>query len=189
MRPPFDFVAMVVAERDLVVTSSTAHTSRVEPRRSDFAWHCDLDDGTPTGENDPASFVRWVCPDLRTRRPSPAGPPVTLDVHRAGPASDLGRLAQRLARLAGHAPGGPPAGSLVVTDPHGVLDPGLRQRLEGWPPAMHGDGVVRPAELSSIGITAEGLVVSSVSWWGSAPALRHQVDLAVDVAHRLAALR
>lgn len=54
---------------------------------------------------------------------------------------------------------------------------------------MHGDGVVRPAELSSIGITAEGLVVSSVSWWSSAAALRHQVDLAVDVAHRLAALR
>jgi len=54
---------------------------------------------------------------------------------------------------------------------------------------MHGDGIVRPAELWSISVTSEGLVVESVSWWGSAPALNHQVELALDIARRLAALR
>jgi hypothetical protein len=49
--------------------------------------------------------------------------------------------------------------------------------------------VVRPAELWSIKLTAEGLVVESVSWWGSAPALDHQIVLANDIAHRLAAHR
>ena len=47
---------------------------------------------------------------------------------------------------------------------------------------------VRPAELWSVQVTREGLVVTSVSWWGSAPALDHQIALAVDIADRLAAL-
>jgi len=52
---------------------------------------------------------------------------------------------------------------------------------------MHGDGVVRPAELWSIKVTGEGLIITSVSWWGSAPALDHQIALAVDIAGRLTA--
>jgi hypothetical protein len=54
---------------------------------------------------------------------------------------------------------------------------------------MHGDGVVRPAELWSIKSTREGLIVTSVSWWGSAPALDHQIGLAVDIARRMTAQR
>ncbi len=52
---------------------------------------------------------------------------------------------------------------------------------------MHGDGVVRPAELWPVHVSGEGLVVESVSWWDSAPALDHQIALAVDIADRLTA--
>ena len=183
---PFDFVTAVAHDRDLVVTSAGDHVCRVEPRASALAWFCDLDDGTPTGENDPASHVRWVCPALRAG--TPAG--VVLDVRRSGPQSDLGRLMTRFGRLTGRAKG--PTGSdgdgpFLYTDPEGILDDALRRRIESWPTARHGDGVVRPAELSSIKVTREGLVVESVSWWDSAPALDHQIGLAVDIASRITA--
>lgn len=71
--------------------------------------------------------------------------------------------------------------------PAGILDVALRRRLENWPPAQHGDGVLWPVELSSIKLTDEGLVVESVSWWGSAPALDHQIGLALEIAQRLTA--
>ncbi len=107
--------------------------------------------------------------------------------------SDLGKLVQGIGRLLGRTPargpGGDTDGRFVYTDPAGILDAGLRQRLENWPSAMHGDGVVRPAELWSIKSTREGLIVLSVSWWGSAPALDHQLGLAVDIANRLTAKR
>jgi len=190
-----DFVDIVVADRDLVVTSVDEHSCRLEPRESDgLAWHCDLDDGTPTADDrDPASFVRWVCPSLRVSR-SAAGTAVPLlDVSRPGPHSDLGRLLKGFGRLAGRAsrrtPGADIEGRFVYTDPAGVLDVALRRRIENWPSAMHGDGVVRPAELWSVKLTGEGLVVESVSWWGSAPALDHQIGLANDIAHRLTAQR
>ncbi len=77
----------------------------------------------------------------------------------------------------------------VYTDPVGILDVALRRRLENWPSADHGDGVLRPAELCAIRRTGEGLVVESASWWGSAPALDHQIGLALEIAHRLAAQR
>jgi hypothetical protein len=179
----FDFVDVVVAERDLVVTQADAHVCRLEPRESDVAWFCDLDDGTPTGDTDPASFVRWVCPALRIPAVTGAAIP-QLDVHRAGPQSDLGKLMKRFSRLAG-GPAGEDEGRLVYTDPAGVLDGELRRRIENWPSARHGDGVDRPAELWSINRTGEGLVVLSVSWWGSAPALDHQIGLGLDIAHRL----
>ena len=54
---------------------------------------------------------------------------------------------------------------------------------------MHGDGVVRPAELTAIRRTGEALVVASSSWWDSAPALDHQIGLAIDVARRLMSLQ
>lgn len=186
----FDFVDVVVADRDLVVTSTDDHVRRLKPRESDLGWHCDLDDGTPTDdERDPASFVRWVCPALQVGR-SGAGTTLPLiDVRRAGPQSDLGRLLKGFGRLAGRAsrrtPDSDLAGRFVYTDPVGILDAALHQRIENWPSAQHGDGVVRPAELCSIKLTGEGLVVESVSWWGSAPALDHQIGLAVEIAHRL----
>ncbi len=193
MASHFDFVDVVVTERDLVVTSSHQHACRLEPRESDLAWYCDLDDGTPTGESDPASFVRWVCPTLRAGRSSTRAEAPIVDVRRAGPQSDLGRLMKRLRQLAGRASGLPPGadleGRFVYTDPAGILDAALRRRIESWPAAPHGDGVVRPAQLWSITITGEGLVVTSVSWWDSAPALDHQIALAVDIAHRLATPR
>jgi len=96
-------------------------------------------------------------------------------------------------RLAGRAsprtPGGGFEGRFVYTDPAGILDVALRRRIENWPPARHGDGVMRPAELWTITSNGEGLVVESVSWWGSAPALDHQIGLALDIAHQLAAQR
>ena len=67
---PFDFVTAVANDRDLVVTSAGDHVCKVEPKTSDLPWFCDLDDGTPTGENDPASHVRWVCPALRIQAPA-----------------------------------------------------------------------------------------------------------------------
>ena len=54
---------------------------------------------------------------------------------------------------------------------------------------MHGDGVTRPAHLWSIKVNDEGLIVESVSWWDSAPALDHQIGLATDLAHRISAQR
>ncbi len=189
MDPHFDFVRVVLTDRDLVATSAHEHAWRLEPRRSDLAWYCDLDDGTPTGESDPASFVRWVCPSLRAGGPASAKDGRVLDVRRAGHGSDLGRLMKRIATMAGRGSGTEVEGRFVYTDPNGILDIDLRRRIENWPSAMHGDGVVRPAELWSIGVTSEGLVVESVSWWDSAAALRHQLDLALDVAHRLATLR
>ena len=189
----FDFVNTVVARRDLVVTSSEAHFCRLEPRGPGLAWHCDLDDGTPTDtDKNPASFVRWVCRDLRVRYPAtePLGP--TLDVHQTGPHSDLGRLLQGLGRLTGLVPRPPPDGGIerrvVYTDPAGILDDALRQRIENWPSAPHGDDrVVRPAELWKIKRTHEGLVVESVGWWDGAPALDHQIGLAGDIGRRLTA--
>ena len=118
-------------------------------------------------------------------------PPV--DVHQPGPHSDLGRLMKGLERLAGRASGraagGDPEGRFVYTDPAGILDGAVRRRIENWPLAQYDDGVVRPAELWSIKVTGEGLVVVSASWWDSAPALDHQIGLAVDIADRLAAQR
>lgn len=193
MASHFGFVDVVVADRGLVVRSAHDHACRLEPRGSDLAWYCDLDDGTPTGEDDPASFVRWVCPALRVGRSATGMAAPLLDVRRSGPRSDLGRLMKKFGRLAGRASGGGPGDGVderfVYTDPAGVLDVALRRRIENWPSALHGDGVVRPAELWSIKITGEGLVVESASWWGSAPVLDHQIGLATDIAHRLTAQR
>ena len=186
----FDFVNVVVADRDLVVTSTDDHACRLEPRESDLAWYCDLDDGTPTGENDPASSVRWVSPSLRVIQ-SAAGNGVPLvDVRRSGPRSDLGKLMKGLWRLAargaGVGSGDGVEGTFVYTDPAGILDPALRRRIENWPSAHH---AVQPAELWSIELTREGLVVLSASWWNSAPALDHQIGLAIDIARKLTQLR
>lgn len=190
MASSFDFVEVVVADRDLVVTTAHDHACRLEPRDADLSWFCDLDDGTPTGESDPAASVRWVCPELRvggTER-EPAVP--QLEVSRPGPHSDLGRLLKGFGQLLRgsdkDAAGEAAKVRFLYTDPAGVVDDSLRQRIEHWPLAMHGDGVVRPAELWSVKRTGEGLVVTSVSWWGSAPALDHQIRLAEDIAHRLA---
>lgn len=189
--PANDFVHEVAAARDLVVTTAGAHALRLEPRASALSW-CDLDDGTPTGEADPASSVNWVCPALRAGRSGAGRTGPVLDVSRPGPHSDLRRWAARAGRLLGGPQrgaldGGTPGG-FVVTDPQGVLDADLRRRVEHWPAARHGDGTMRPAELWSIRVTGEGLVVTSVSWWGSAAALDHQLALAVDIAGRLVAL-
>ncbi len=181
----YEFIDVVASARDLVVTVAGDHAFRVEPRESALAWHCDLDDGTPTGENDPASFVRWVCPTLRATASGAATAGVELDVRRPGPRSDLGRMAARVGRLLGGTSGGTDEPRFAYTDPSGVLDPELRERIEHWPTAPHGDGVVRPAELSSIKVTREGLIVESVSWWGSAAALDHQLSLAIDIGGRL----
>jgi hypothetical protein len=189
MASHFDFVDVVVADRDLVVTNADGHVCRLEPRESALAWYCDLDDGTPTGESDPASFVRWVCPALRIGRPATGAEVPLVDVRRPGPQSDIGRLMKKLRRLAGRPPAGDVEGRFVYTDPAGVLDVEVRRRIENWPSARHGDGVVRPAELWSIARTGEGLVVESASWWGSAPVLDHQIGLAVDIAHRLTTQR
>lgn len=181
----FDFVNAVVADRDLVVTSSHRHACRLEPRESAPGWYCDLDDGTPTGESDPASFVRWVCPVLRSGGPATGAPYPVVDVQRSGPQSDLGKLFQKFRLFTGRPPEGGAEERFVYTDPAGVLDAELRRRIENWPPALHGDGVMRPAELSSIRRTSEGLIVASASWWGSAPVLDHQLRLALDIAQRL----
>ncbi len=189
MRPMPDFFGAVLSDHDLVVTSAHEHAWRLAPRQSDLAWYCDLDDGTPTGESDPASFVRWVCPSLPAGGPAMGREAPVVNVSRAGPGSDLGRLVRRFAKLAGRSSGADADGRFVYTDPLGILDTELRQRIESWPSAMHGDGVLRPAELWSISVTSEGLVVESASWWDSAAALGHQIDLALDIAHRLEARR
>jgi hypothetical protein len=41
MASPFDFVDIVVHDRDLVVTSAYDHACRLEPRESVVAWYCD----------------------------------------------------------------------------------------------------------------------------------------------------
>ncbi len=189
MTPSFAFAHAVATVRDLVVTRAGEHVCRLEPRDSSVPWYCDLDDGTPTGENDPASFVRWVCPSLRDRRVGTEPPQPTVEVRRRGPQSDLGRLMAGFGRLSGRGSRRDPdaEGALVYTDPVGVLDASLRQRLESWPAARHGDGVVRPAQLQSVACTGEGLVVESVSWWDSAPAHDHQIQLGIDIADRLTA--
>ena len=189
----FDFVDVVASDRDLMVIRADDHACRVTPRESDLAWFCDLDDGTPTGESDPAAFVRWVCPALRVPPPAGGAAFPLIEVHRPGPHSDLGRLMRRLGRLAGgslrRATRADYEGRFVYTDPAGILDGAIRRRIENWPPALHGDGEWRPAELWSIKLGGEGLVVESVSWWGSASALDHQIGLALEIAHRLTAQR
>jgi hypothetical protein len=110
------FVDVVAADRDLVVT----------------------------GESDPASYVRWVCPELPVRRTTAGADAPVLDVHRTGPQSDLGRLLKGLGRLVGgtsrSTPADDVAGRFVCTDPAGILDAALRGRLESWLWAPHGDG-------------------------------------------------
>jgi hypothetical protein len=186
-----DFIDVVAGARGLLVTGTGGQVFRLEPRGGSPAWYCDLDDGTPTGESDPASFVRWVCPALRVVRSPTASVTPLLDVRRSGAHSDLGRIVSWLGRRAGRSSGLPSAagagGRYVYADPRGILDAQLRHRVEHWPAALHGDGVVRPAELWSIQVTGEGLVITSVSWWSSAPALDHQIALAVDIAARLRA--
>jgi hypothetical protein len=179
-----DFIDDVARARGLLVSRQGAHEARLQPAGEPPAWFCDLSEGVPDGENDPASFVRWVSPALRTV--DAAGSP-TFEVRRPGPHSDLGRIAAWFGRRAGR-PSPTAEGRYAYTDPHGVVDAELRQRLEHWPDAAHGDGIVRPAELWSIRATREGLIVTSVSWWGSAPALDHQIALALDVAARFVAL-
>jgi len=185
MASPNGFIDDVARARGLRVTRTGTHTARLEPAGEPPGWYCDLDDGTPTGESDPASFVRWVSPALRSMH-SAGSPP--LDVHRVGPQSDLRRIEAWFGRFAGRSSSTAAEGRYAYTDPHGVVDVPLRHRVEHWPDAQHGDGSVRPAELWSIEVTREGLVVSSASWWGSASALEHQIALALDVADRLTVL-
>ena len=183
-----DFIEMVVVARDLVAMAASDRAFRLEPRQSALVWYCDLDHGIRTGDADPASYVRWVCPTLRlVHKNSTIGP--QLDVRQAGPRSDLGRLAARIGRLAGRSPAGGIEGRFAYTDPHGVIDAELRQRIEHWPTAPHGDFAVRPAQLQSIRITGEGLIVESASWWDSTEALDHQIALAIDIARRLTELQ
>ncbi len=194
MASQFGFVDVVVTDRALVVTSADDHVCRLEPLASELSWYCDLDDSTPTDDDrDPAAFVRWVCPALRVGRPATGTAVSLFDVRRRGPQSDLGRLMKKFRRLAtaasGRPTGGDDEGRFVYNDPAGILDVALRRRIENWPSALHGDGVVRPAELWSIKLTGEGLAVESVSWWGSAPVLDHQIGLAIDIADRLTAQR
>ena len=188
MGQPPSFIQAVVADRDLLVTHAVQHAWRLEPRQSMLAWHCDLDDGTSTNnESDPAAFVRWVCPALRLvgRSTTPQ-----VEVRRRGPQSDAGRALAALGRLTRRAPAHNPDPSASAcydfTDPHGLLDALLRQRLEHWPVATDGNGVMRPAELWSIQVTHEGLVVQSASWWDSAAALDHHIGLAIELADRIA---
>lgn len=189
--PPNDFIDEVARSRDLVATRTSDHFVRLEPRDSALAWHCDLDDGTPTSnENDPASYVRWVCPAFRVSGSAGATTGSQLVVRRLGPQSDLGRLIGRLGRFGGRkasATDGDAEERYAYIDPHGIIDLALRQRIEHWPEALHGDGRVRPAELWAIKVNREGLIVESVSWWGSAAALDHQIALALDLADRLQA--
>lgn len=193
MASPFAFIDPVVVDRHLVVTSAYEHACRLEPVAADLSWFCDLDDGTPTGENDPASSVSWLCPALRLRSSGGATATPLIDVRRSGPQSDLGKLFRGLGRRLGGAAPRPQdtddGARLVYTDPAGILDDALRLRIENWPPALHGDGLVRPAELTSIALTNVGLVVTSVSWWGSTAALDHQIGLAIDIARRVASHR
>ena len=182
---PNGFIDDVACARGLLMTRTGAHTARLQPAGDAPGWFCDLDDGTPTSDTDPASFVRWVSPSLRTLYS--AGSPI-LDVRRLGPQSELGKVGAWLGRLAGRSSPIVDEGRYAYTDPHGIIDAQLRHRVEHWPEAAHGDGRVRPAELWSIKVTREGFIVTSVSWWGSAPALDHQIALAVDVAGRLTAL-
>ncbi len=190
----FEFVDVVVADRGLAVTSAGEHVCRLEPRESGLSWYCDLDDGTPTdSDRDPAAFVRWVCPALRLGGSRTGSAVPLVEVRRSGPHSGLGRLMEGFGRLTGRSSRRTRSSGaeerFVYTDPVGILDVALRRRIENWPSAQHGDGVLRPAELWAIRRTGEGLVVESVSWWGSAPALDHQIGLALEIAHRLAAHR
>ncbi len=130
-----------------------------------------------------------MCPQLRVRGTASTARLPLLAVRRSGPQSDLGKLVRGLGRLTGAAsrrgPLGGPGTRYDYTDPAGILDAELRRRIESWPSAQHGDGVVRPVELWSIHHNREGLVVDSASWWGSAPALDHQIGLALEIARRL----
>ena len=182
------FVDVVARARGLHMRATDHHAFRLQPNEDSPAWFCDMDQGTPTDEDDPASFVRWVCPELKISRSARAWTPL-LAVHRAGPHSDLGRFVAWLSRRATGSPVPGPGSRYTYTDPHEILDAYLRHRIENWPPAWHGDGVMRPAELWSIRVTAEGLIIESGSWWSSAPALEHQIALALDIAGRLTALR
>lgn len=155
MAIPDQFIDTVVATRDLVVTNAAAHSWRLEPRQSDLAWFCDLDDGPQ------------------------------LDVRRNGPKSDLDRLVGWFGKLTGGDSASAAQERFAYTDPAGILDDQLRQRIEHWPAAPHGDGVGRPAELWAIKVNREGLIVESVSWWGIAEALDHQIALSLDIAARL----
>ena len=173
----FDFVNVVAADRDLVVTTAHDHFCRLEPRESDLAWFCDLDDGTPTdSDRDPDSFVRWVCPALRVGRSATATAVPLLDVYQPGPHSDLGRLMQGLGRLVGltsrRTPGGDSDGRFVYTDAAGILDVGLRQRIENWPLADHGDGVVGLLSCGRSSSTAKG---SSCSRCRGGTVRRHSI--------------
>ena len=187
-RPP-DFVASVVAARDLVVTTAHEHAWRVEPRESALPWHCDLDDGTPTGESDPAPSITWVCPSLRAWRDASDVP--QLDVHQPGPHSDLGRAVARIGSLLGWTSGRPAAAEsrYVYTDPQEIIDDALRRRIEHWPTTGHGDVDGPPPQLWSIRVTRAGLLVDSTCCWGNAPAFDHQIGLAIDLADRLRARR
>ncbi len=183
----------MAADRDLVVTCAHEHACRLEPQGTGLAWHCDLDDGTSSsGESDPASHVRWVCPALRIRGTATSVEGPLLDVRRRGPQSDLGRLVRAFGRSIGRSSEGASDtgadGRFVYTDPAGILDADLRRRIEHWPSAPHGDGV-RPAELWAVRTTREGLVVESASWWDSPQALDHQIGLSIDIARRLSAWR
>jgi hypothetical protein len=191
---PYGFIDDVARARDLIVSAAAGdHSFRLEPRESTLAWHCDLNDGTPTGDTEKAPFIRWVCPALRVKRNDGSTTAVPLDVHRPGPHSDLGRAAAWLRRRAGSSSGRMAQSEVdagyAYTDPHGIIDDALRQRLEHWPPARRENGVVQPAELWSITITGEGLIVSSLSWWNNAAALDHQITLSIDIAQRLIAVR
>jgi hypothetical protein len=190
---PYDFINEVALARDLVVSGPGDHSFRLEPRAATLAWHCDLHDGTPTGDTDPASSIRWVCPALRLKRTDGSTTAVQLDVHRPGPHSDLGRMAawfgRRVGRWAGRTVHAGVEARYAYTDPLGVIDDELRQHIERWPSARRENGVIQPAELWSITITGEGLIVSSVSWWNNAAALDHQIALSIDIANRLIALQ
>ena len=169
-------------------------------------WRCEL-----TGKNmhtELSAQVNWICSalgvtDEQARRvldtitvaniragnlPGADDLPATLTIGDAGPQTDLGQMWQlvKTRNLRGLFKADR---SLTIDDSRGLIDAPLRARIERWPTAYVGTSDDRPAKIAWARVEPSGFRVVSSGWWDSAAALTHQIELGIDLAARLLAIR
>ncbi|BDC51929.1 hypothetical protein F183_A42440 [Bryobacterales bacterium F-183] len=154
------------------------------------AWNCRVEQDW-TSEDGTSAEAEWCCPAFAVTE---AQVREVLDSLRVGGTSGVRlpvplfdvqeRTAQGFLRSLFSRPSEP---ELRVDDSAGIVDDGLRARLQGFPQAYNQAGRLQQVRLGRAITGPAGLLVRTVDWWGSEAVLSHQIELGIEIAVRLRA--